>query len=761
MLKRFCLTAGLMLTTPIWAVDAHDDLIQTNGDITPPPNWQRITNQLRAIDSADLDPSRIDQLVETIQSGQRTDNDDNLLCIGALSAPYAAAFALGVVPNPPWDYLLGQVPAYAANLGLKFCPPSLEAPDPRGVRPNVNTDDGLNCAYDFSQPVIAGTRSDFMGLPLKVLGDWTFTSSPDSIGLGTPSVFHYNTDVSVRVLLPGEAPPGFLQEVPEPEFVAEIGPFGIRAPDNELFSTLGCLLDGSTPFNNEGGPCPIDLDRKIRLPVGTHLISWRAETEIGLLDTLPPIYVPGKPPGSKKETAKAILQNIYEAAAGSVAGSFLRSYPTGAVNIKTQVVRVFDTTDPELSFSPPALQTFRVEAQEPGGQSTFAFVGALRESVVATDTCNRTPTVTAPIPPFLPLGSHTIIWTARDRGPSPSGGVNEDSIAQTVIIEDTQPPQVKSPPSIVIESDFAPVQVDTGSPQVFDVVDLEPVVEFDGPADFPFGVTTVRWRATDASGNQSPWVEQTINVKLTGSNHSPVADNANAAGLSFEEITVSLSGSDADNDPLYFYIDDQPDEGFFIAPLLPTFVEDLRVEAQGDASAICLSGGTLPPQNYVFEPEYITTNDSGVTFVIDLKIRCDDDSSTGINTDDARIARIGPDGALQAEYNLGSQRPLRLSFHPGGLPSAPDPFLYWLDPDSNPTRLFTVDQMLSGSQHSFRVDASAASQSTPVDAAIDAQGIVYVTGSVEMDAYDFEGRTFDVLDYLGPVDPLPSELSRN
>ena len=730
-------------------------------DQAEPENWLTSVENLRSIDSPVLSKARIDQLVQNIQSGQRNENDDNLLCIGALSVPFAAAFGVGLVPNPPWDYLLGQVPAYAANLALKFCPPVLEAPDARGVHPNVNTDDGLSCAYDFSQPVIAATRSDFMGLPLSILGNWTFTSTQDSVGLGTPSVFHYNTDVSVRMILPGEAPSGFVQQVPDPEFVAEIGPFGIRAPDNELFTTIGCLLDGSIPFNNEGGPCPIDLDRKIRLPVGTHTIFWRAETELGLLDTLPPIYVPGKPPGSKKEAAKAVLKNIYEAAAGSVAGSFLESYPTGVVNLETQVVRVFDTTDPVLGFTSPELQTFRVEAQEPGGQSTNAFRGALRDSVVATDACNRSPTVTAPIPPFLPLGSHTIIWTARDQGPSPSGGVNEETIAQTVIIEDTQPPQILPPPSIVIESDFAPITVDTGSPQIFDVVDLEPMIEFDGPADFPFGVTVVRWRATDASGNSSPWVEQTINVKLTGSNNVPVADNASASGLSFDEIIVPLTGTDIDNDDLYFYIDEQPAEGFFVAPLLPTFVEDLRVEAQGDPGAICLDGGTLPPQNYVFLPEYITTNDDGVTFVIDRKVRCDDNSSTGINTDDARIARIGPNGELQAEYNLGSQRPLRLAFHPGGLPSAPAPFLYWLNPDSNPTRLLVVDQMLNGPQSSFVVDASGAQQSSPIDAAIDAKGIVYVTGTTEMDAYDFEGRDFDVLNYLGPVDPPGSELSRN
>ncbi|GAB4201302.1 MAG: hypothetical protein Tsb002_37850 [Wenzhouxiangellaceae bacterium] len=717
----------------------------------------RALDHLRTLDLPELD-QRLAGLEARLASGALSDNDANLLCIGALTAPFAVAFGIGLVPNPPWDYTLGQVPAYAANLGLKFCPAVLDAPPDVAVTPNIDTADGADCAYDFSQPVIAGGREDFMGVPYQFLGNWGFTATPDSRAFGTPSVFHYNTPVEVRMLLPGEAPPGFLEETPEPQFVAEIGPFGIRAPQNDVFNAVGCLLDGSVPLSNEGGPCPVDLDRSIRLGVGTHTLFWRAETQVELLDTLPPIYVPGTPPGSKKGVAKEILRGVYEAAREEVAGEFLESYPSGVVNIQTQAVRVLDTTAPQLGFTDPSLATFRVEAQQPGGQSTRDLRGVLRDSILASDACNRTPQVTVPLPPFLPLGSHTITWTARDAGPAPGGGVNESTLLQTVIVEDTQPPQIAPPPSIVVESDISPVMIDTGSPKVFDVADLEPLIEYDGPADFPFGVTTVRWRAIDASGNISPWVEQTINIKPTGSNIVPVADNTKAAGLSFEQITVPLTASDADNDELYFYIDRQPDEGFFVAPLLPTFVEDLRIEAQGDPGAICMSGGQLPPQDYVFLPEYITTNDDGITFVLDRRVQCDDNSSTGITTDITRIARFGPDGELQAETFIGSERPLRLSFHPGGLPSAPEPFIYWTNPDGNPLRLALIDQQLNGPRESYVVDASAAQQNSAVDITIDGNGIVYVVGTTEMDAYDFEGRTFDVLDYLGPVDPTASEL---
>jgi len=706
-----------------------------------PPDPAAAIENLKQIRSPELSAARIDALETRLAQGRMNDNDNNLICIGALSAPFAAAFGFGLVPNPPWDYLLGQVPAWAANLGLKFCPAVLDAPADRGVHPNVDTDQGDACAYDFSQPIIAGGRSDFMGLPLKILGDWTFTQTGESIGLGTPGTFHYNTDVEVRMILPGEAPPGFLQVVPDPRFVAEIGPFGIRAPQNDVFNALGCALDGSVPISNEGGPCPVDLDRRIRLPVGTHTVFWRAETSVGLLDTLPPIYVPGTPPGSKKGIAKAILKGIYEAARDTVVGSFLESYPTGVVNLQTQQVKVFDTTDPVLAFADPLSATFRVEAQEPGGQSTRSLRGPLRDAIVASDACERIPQVTAPIAPFLPLGTHVITWTARDAGPTPAGGVNETTLAQTVIVEDTRPPQIAPPPPVVVEAPGAPLNVDIGSPQVFDVVDLEPVIEFDGPSQFPFGLTVVRWRAIDGSGNVSPWVEQKITVKPIGSNAVPVAEDTTASGPSFDEIMVPLSGSDADNDDLFFYIDRKPDEGFFVAPLLPTFVDDLRVQAQFDPGAVCQGGGTLPPQDYIWSPEYVTTDDEGVTYVIDRKVECSTQSSTGISTNDTRIARFGPDGALLAEFNLGSGRPKTLSFHPGGLPGYPEPFIYWVSPATD--RLLVLDQELSGSLEVIRIDVVPSGtfvQGDPVDATIDPRGIVYVTDTRRVYAFDFLDR---------------------
>ncbi len=705
---------------------------------------ERAIEGLRKINSPDLSPQRIDALAQRAANKQLTAADDELVCIGILGGTFAFTFGIGLVPNPPWDYLFGQLPAYATNLGLKFCRPVLEVPADIAVYPNVTTAAGPSCAYTFTQPIIEATRSDFMGLPLKILGHWGFNATSSSRSFGTPSAFHYNTDVKVRMFLPGEAPPGFLNEFVDEQFVAQLTPGGILGPSLDPFATLGCLLDGSITESVTGTPCPIDLDRRITMPIGSHTIAWRAETELGLLDMLPPLYVPGTPPGSKKELAKIILKNAFDALGQAFVGSFMKSYPTGVVSLGEQQVRVFDTTVPSITLA-PAFQNFRIEAQEPGGMRTTSLRDLLRPGITASDDCDRTPQVTVPIAPFLALGSHQLTWTARDAGPAPAGGVNSGSLVQTIIIEDTRPPAIQAPPPIVIESASAPIALDIGVPLVFDVVDLDPSIERDGPGSFPFGLTVVRWRAVDASGNASPWVEQRITVKPLGSNQVPLAAPASASGLSFNEITVPLAASDADNDHLFFYIDREPDEGFFVAPLLPVFVEDLRVARQTsieDLTAHCETvNAPLPPQYFVYLPEYITVDDEGTSFVIDRELYCQGAALPRSLSSRSRIARISADGELLGQFLLGSTTITQLSFHPGGLPGYDQPFVYWVDRITE--RLLVLEQSLSGSAEAIRLDLlppGTVPFSNYRYAAIDSQGIAYVANTSRVYAFDFLTR---------------------
>ncbi|HRQ66748.1 MAG TPA: Ig-like domain-containing protein, partial [Xanthomonadaceae bacterium] len=296
------------------------------------------------------------------------------------------------------------------------------------------------------------------------------------------------------------------------------------------------------------------------------------------------------------------------------------------------------------------------------------------------------------------------------------------------------------------ESATAPVAIDIGVPLVFDVVDLDPAIERDGPTSFPFGVTVVRWRATDASGNPSPWVDQRITVKPVGSNSVPVAADTMASAISFEETTVVLHADDADGDHLFFYIDREPDEGFFVAPLLPVFVEDLRVQRQvtlADLQTHCATvNAPLPPQNFVYKPQYVTVDDEGTSFVIDRELYCFGSSLPRSLADRARIARISADRELLGQYLFTSSTTItKLSFHPGGLPGYEQPFVYWVDRGTE--RLLVLEQSLSGPVEVIRLDLLPPGTipfSNYVDAAIDSQGIAYVTNTNRVYAYDFLTR---------------------
>ena len=112
---------------------------------------------------------------------------------------------------------------------------------------------------------------------------------------------------------------------------------------------------------------------------------------------------------------------------------------------------------------------------------------------------------------------------------------------------------------------------------------------------------------------------------------------------------------------------------------------------------------------------------------------------TASSTDSARIARFGPDGELLAEFDLDTARPETLAFHPGGLPGYPDPFIYWVDRSTD--RLIVLNQDLSGSQETVKLDsAPSGTLLSPVDAVIDAQGVLYVTDSRAIYAFDFLER---------------------
>ncbi|MEE4330892.1 MAG: Ig-like domain-containing protein, partial [Wenzhouxiangella sp.] len=207
-------------------------------------------------------------------------------------------------------------------------------------------------------------------------------------------------------------------------------------------------------------------------------------------------------------------------------------------------------------------------------------------------------------------------------------------------------------------------QVDLGATRVVDLADPDPSISNDGPVFYPINSRSpITWTATDGSGNASQ-ADQLITIKAEGTNTAPLVTDVQASTLTSEPVDVVLTGSDADFldgrfDPLSFRISDRPDNGEFIAPLYPYFIEDFRTSPGGPyGEAFYLSSnrgawlytnvcqtGSGPNADrirvdWVYEPEFVIVDDSGEAFMQDFYWQC----SASDATPRPRISRWDSDG---------------------------------------------------------------------------------------------------------------------
>lgn len=106
------------------------------------------------------------------------------------------------------------------------------------------------------------------------------------------------------------------------------------------------------------------------------------------------------------------------------------------------------------------------------------------------------PTVT------LPLGTSTITLEVSD-------GILESTSTVSVTVQDTTAPVLIIPADIVTEATGKYTAVDTGLAKATDLFDVN--ISNNAPADYPLGITEVKWTAEDFNGNVSTGV-QTITV---------------------------------------------------------------------------------------------------------------------------------------------------------------------------------------------------------------------------------------------------------
>jgi len=551
-------------------------------------------------------------------------NGGALGCISPLALASSAAFGYGLTAPPPLDFNAAMV-EYAANLGLKFCAPFVQPPPDLSRLPAIYTaepepeDDAYRCGYTFDQPTLAGQYRNFMGVPIPWAGVFPGRSWGE---FGAPFVIHHNSAVNLSVS-----------------------------------SSYGEDLPGADYY----------------LPVGQHMLRWRGETQMSPLDLIP-VYMPGwawsrlsKLDGLADEAAETTAELVISL--GFLEATFVPSWTT-ATNDEYQRVTVRDVGAPEIAGP----QQVALQAIEPGGISRRTLLAQLRRTLTVTDDCDGAPDVSASnltgLPDFFPADaslSYQVEWVAEDDGPVwgpsfPDAGTNlSEPFYQSVVVQDTLPPIIVTPPDIVTETATLPAPLALGHPATFDLADLNPAVNHDacsrpgvvcsgGDPRFPAGKTTVTWTATDASGNHST-ATQYVNVKSVGSNNAPSANPGSAAVTSYEPITLTLQANDPDGDRLWFEIEQPPAEGFFHSPLYPYFIEDYRLAnvANVDFGEYCADPdhyGDYIDTNWPVDARHMAVDDEGVVYVQDSGIvRCHSFES-GVDRD-YRLAVFRPDGTWE------------------------------------------------------------------------------------------------------------------
>lgn len=583
-----------------------------------------------------------------------TGNDFAMLCQAPLGIAHNVAFGASLVPGAG---LLAQGTAYATNLALKWCLTWIEPPASRDIRvpPGV-------CEATFEQPHMAAGYNNVLGWSPGYNSNWG--------DLGSPTVFHHNTEVDV-VLLYNTPTPGVSPSL-DLGFWAETGSF--EATDR-IYED--CEEDGSVRFSQLDGTgpmyeCPYVEGRELSFPIGERMLRWRVNARMSALDLFAPL-IPGIPPGAKGQPWKGLLINVIrEAILIANDTVFFSGWRIDNHRDVFQLIRIYDEIPPTVTPQPFSDERVTaqlvgneihvtIEADEAGGVSRLRYEPLLRSMYALADACGRRVSFSPSYPDqalrsFWPVSTTAqsnafdITWTASDDGPNLALQRNEVTTTMRVEVVDTRPPVIV-PPDDIVEVDTGAVGT-LGQPLVFDFVDLNPVVTNDATLPVGFGQTFVNWTVTDASGNSDSAV-QIVNVKASNLSPSPIAQTGanRVEAVSFEPTPIRLQATDPDGDPLRFFIDQAPTDGFFVAPLYPYFVEDFRIEqslSDAEVLAICTNGQGNDRNfhlDFPSEPRHLSSLDDGRTFVADRGyIDCQGGATPSFDRE-GRIAVFANDGS--------------------------------------------------------------------------------------------------------------------
>ncbi len=637
-------------------------------------------------------------------------------CIDPLKATHLAmtalSFALGFSPLKAWG-TVADLAAHVAQVGLKYCVPDFKAPpdklytNPTGscvvsvripitrdaleqivldsqimelvlndpdldLPPNVEQAlrDTLNEPYGQFAHETTGEYSNIFAIVLPGISTAIYPSHWGDVG--APEIYHYQSDVQVKLYQPGER--------------VDANTVTFRPGVHTLTWSADTLISGADlvwiPDLSNLGPTE-EKAKKEAVKEGWKqtLKRWIRQAK----DAAKDVYTDIAKNQAKKTKAKLKAlgkkQLAKKAAKDSVGyvldEYFLSSYSHGVTTVDTQRIIIIDHNAPTISGSTPVT----VEALEPGGVSSANHLAALRNNITVSDDCDLDPTLFATTPAFWPLSlqadgssiSSEITWTAQDNGAADvNGGRNETQVTQQVTVIDTKPPILVAPPPVIMEATGSALDVPLGTPQTFDVADLRPTITNNAPAQFTQGIYHIDWTATDFSGNVSAQTKDTtqiVNIKQPGTNQLPTAfpqtGGSAVQAIADEPLKITVRGQDGDAtpDPLWFSIENQPQHGFFIAPLYPYFINDYRMTAryspqiaaqEGEEFAwqiaqntsslrdyiksICLQG--VPdadlPKDFVNNFEYFAVDEDNYTYIYDsFYDRCDHGGGSNDSPDTA------------------------------------------------------------------------------------------------------------------------------
>ena len=163
------------------------------------------------------------------------------------------------------------------------------------------------------------------------------------------------------------------------------------------------------------------------------------------------------------------------------------------------------------------------------------------------------------IPESLPLGNHTVSWTAIDHNN------NTATVTQHITVQDTAPPTIHTTDiTMSATGEYTAIDIWSGI-SATDMVDISPTLKHDAKIQisynegdptpieqtvFPIGVTVVNWNATDASGNVG-WATQTVTV-LNGSDTMPPV-------ISAPSRTIEATGPQTPVDMSWITVSDDTD----------------------------------------------------------------------------------------------------------------------------------------------------------------------------------------------------------